>query len=526
MEELAIKTVENFDELTGLWDRKTAITYISQLFEQNKKIILGLADVDFFINVESKVGRDEGDLILKRIGVFLKDSIVNGKVARYGGDEFLLILTDPQDDWHSYLELFRKKFRRQKFISSDSLYAKVPITISIGISRNNDFNNSTLLLLKSAEIALSIAKKRGRNQIAMAPENAIRVLSTDNAVCSTIIGGQLRGYEGEGNLAQDAKIMEPYGVDISPSGEILFADRGNHCIRKIDKNGIVTTVAGNGNYGYSGDHGIATLASFNKPSGIACDRNNQIYVADTGNHCIRKIDARGIITTFAGCGEDGYSGDGDLAVRAKLKRPGGVVVDRKGNVYTNDYGNNVIRMITPNGYIRTVAGSGEYGYHGDGGSPLQAAIDRPYGLNVTPDGNCIYIADYGNHCIREVDVTKNVIRTVCGTGERGYSGDGANGTKAQLDSPFWICTYTDKYILIADADNNCIRALNLQTNEINTLVGNPDAGYYDSESDITSVKLNIPAGMAVDCQNNILYIADYANNSIRRLRLENTSILK
>ncbi len=279
--------------------------------------------------------------------------------------------------------------------------------------------------------------------------------------------------------------------------------------------GIITTISGDGSYGYSGDGGFAKKARFNKPSGVAAGIDGCIYIADTGNHCIRKINKQGKIETLAGCGSEGYEGDGKLGEQTKFSRPGGVVVDIYNNVYTNDYGNNVIRAIRNDGSVYTVAGSGAFGYSGDGGDPLKASIDKPYGLAVTKDGQYTYIADYGNHCIREVDVVANKIRTICGTGESGYSGDGGNGQRAQLSGPFWVCVWKERYLLIADAENNCIRILDLKSNIINTLTGNGKHGYVDSVMHDGSAEYNIPAGMAVDYMSNYLYIADYANNAIR-----------
>ncbi|MFZ5351472.1 MAG: diguanylate cyclase [Bacillota bacterium] len=507
-----------FDALTNVWDRETIISYVEQRLKKNQFFYIALGDVDFFLNIDSKVGSCEGDKILQRIASFFKESGIN-HFGRYGGDEFLIFLeTDEVQQAVQTMEEIRRLFRKQRFIDKDSIYGKVPMTMSFGLAYCNNIDCINTLL-KKAEIALAMAKKRGRNQVAVAADEEINILSNHTAGVSTIVGEKLRGYSGDLEPACKARILEPYGVDLTPENEVVFADRGNHRIRKICNDGRIVTIAGNGTYGYSGDGREATAASLNKPSGVAVDKQGCIYIADTGNHCIRKVDRDNIITTIAGCGIDGYDGDGAMAVSAKLSRPGGVVVDLHGNVYTNDYGNNVIRMISNTGYISTIAGTGEFGYLGDGGSPLDAAFDRPYGLAVVPDGSIIYVADYGNHCIREINMKEHVIKTISGTGQPGYAGDGNAANKAMLDGPFWVTALQGKYLLIADANNHCIRMINLETSMIETLVGNGKPGYFDVMNSIERSRYNIPAGMVMDTINKVLYIADYGNNAIRKVNM-------
>lgn len=507
-----MKTV--LDILTGLWDRNTVVNYLAQKINSKTEFSIALCDIDFFINIDSKVGSSEGDRILKRMSDFLS-SYSEFITGRYCSDSFILIFDNPDEEHTTtFVDELRKQFRKQRFMDQYSIYAKVPITVSFGIVFYTGDERHIEQLLKKAEIALAEAKKKGRNRVVIFDNNEMKIITDNPSGVSTLIGG-LIGYSGDGYVAKNAQIAEPYGLDITNNGELLIADRGNHAIRLVGCKGIITTIAGDGKYGYSGDGGCAKKARLNKPSGVAAGIEGCIYIADTGNHCIRKVNKQGIIKTLAGCGNEGYEGDGMLGKQAKFSRPGGVVVDMQNNVYINDYGNNVIRKIRNDGFVYTVAGSGAFGYSGDGGDPLKASIDKPYGLAVNKYGQYIYIADYGNHCIREVDVAANKIRTICGTGESGYSGDGGNGQKAQLNGPFWVCVWKEKYLLIVDAENNCIRILDLKTNIINTLTGNGKSGYVDSTIHDGSVKYNIPAGMAVDFMNKYLYIADYANNAVR-----------
>lgn len=515
---------KTIDKITRLWDRETCINSISHHFRRERNVSVALIDIDFFTNIDSKVGRETGDRILFNIARYLQ-KIEYVTIGRYGGDEFIIIFYNTEkEEVKELIYGIHKNFKKQRFIPAGSLYEKVPITASIGLAFSSEYINGSHLLLKSAEIALAMAKKRGRNRVELAEDDKIRIMKK-NAVVNTAVGGGLKGDCKDNTKAFKAEISEPYGVDLNKKGELYIVDRGNHKIKKVSYQGRVWTVAGSQHCGYLGDNGPATEARLCKPSGVAIDIKNNIYIADTGNHCIRKIDNKGIITTIAGSGVDGYSGDGSKAVLAELSRPGGVVVDRNGNVYTNDYGNNVIRMITPEGFIYTVAGSGEYGYDGDGKDACLATMDRPYGLAVSTDGSMLYIADYGNNCIRQVDMNSKIITTLCGSGAAGYWGDGGDCSKALLNGPFWLCLWGDKYLLVADGNNNCIRIVNLVSNQIETLVGEKEYGYRDSKN-IEDVRFNTPAGLIVDSKKDILYVSDYANNSIRRVLLRNIAKVK
>lgn len=235
---------------------------------------------------------------------------------------------------------------------------------------------------------------------------------------------------------------------------------------------------------------------------------------DRSNHQIKKVH-NGRVYTVAGSGVHGCTGDHGPAVDACLHRPGGVATDQAGNLYTNDYGNNVIRKIDTKGMISTVAGNGNYGYEGDHGQAGMAALNKPYGLCVAPDGSRLYIADYGNHCIREVNLRTGTIETLCGTGIPGYSGDDGLCSLAQLNGPFWVTLYKNE-LFIADANNHAIRKIDLSTKIITTAVGDGTPGYVDVAYDLKHVKLNIPAGIAINDQ--YIFIADYGKNVVRKVR--------
>ena len=248
----------------------------------------------------------------------------------------------------------------------------------------------------------------------------------------TTIAGTYPGYYGDGGLATVAGLFAPTSVAYDRAGNVYIADNGNNVIRKVNTLGIISTFAGiqyttaTGLYG--GDGGAATSAYLASPTGVAVDTAGNVYIADVGNARIRKVNGLGIITTIAGNGTYGYSGDGTLATSAELNYPWGVAVDRVGNVYIADGGNARIRKINTAGIISTFAGNGTYGYSGDGGSATSAKLSGPWSVAVDGAGN-VYIAEAGNTFtatgsrIRKIN-TSGIISTIAGNGTYGYSGDG------------------------------------------------------------------------------------------------------
>ena len=499
------------DSLTGLPGREEAGRKIEGLLAQGTTLWAGLLDVDFFYNICARVGRKEGDGILRRLAALLREA-AGGQAYRVGGDEFLLLTTgNGRAAPTEFFQSLRRQIARAGLVTLPP-YEKVPIRVSIGVARARGPMDS-FMVIKTAEIALQSAKKMGRYRV--------EVLDAEGLQCRaqgrlhTLVGHALRGDCAEGTPAYEASLAEPYGVEFAGEDRLLYVDRSNHRIKQV-RQGMVTTLCGTGQSGFSGDGGPAGQAQLCKPSGVAfAPESGRIYIADTGNHRIRMIE-RGVITTLCGTGQSGFSGDGGPGAKAQLNRPGGVAADSRGNVYTNDYGNNRIRRIDPRGMVSTVAGCGEYGYRGDHGKAVDACLDRPYGLCVTPDGELLFIADYGNHCIRKVELAAGRISTLCGTGSPGYAGDGGPGAEARLNAPYWVSLYRRDILLIADAGNHCIRAMNLSTGVIETVCGNGEPGYVDSD-DPACMRLRIPAGMAA--RHGEMIIADYGNNAIRRCLL-------
>jgi len=276
-----------------------------------------------------------------------------------------------------------------------------------------------------------------------------------------VAGNGTKGYSGDGGAATSAELNAPNDVAVDSAGNIYIADTLNDRIRKVTvSTGIITTVAGNGAGGYSGDGGSATSAEIFQPDGLAVDSAGNIYIADTFNYRVRKVTkSTGIISTVAGDGTYGYSGDGGLATSAELGEPTDVAVDAAGNIYIADPGFARIRKVTVStGIISTVAGNGTQGYSGDGGPATSAELSSPDGVTVDGAGN-IYIADLYNERVRKVTVSTGIISTVAGDGTAGYSGDGGPATGAEIYYPDGLAVDTAGNIYIADTENFRIRGV-------------------------------------------------------------------
>jgi RHS repeat-associated protein len=265
------------------------------------------------------------------------------------------------------------------------------------------------------------------------------------------------GFSGDGGPALEAELNLPGGIAVGPDGSIYIADTGNHRIRRIDRNGIITTVAGDGSYRHSGDGKPAVDASLNSPSDVAVGPDGSLYIADTENSRIRRVSPNGIITTVAGIGPRGFSGDGGPATKAQLNLPRGIAIGSDGCLYIADTINHRIRRVGTDGIITTVAGTGFHGYQGDGGLATKAQLNMPEDVTVGLDGR-LYIADTENHCIRQVSAG-GIITTVAGNGTAGYTGDGALPTEAQISNPMGVAVGPDGSLYIAQPLNNCIRGL-------------------------------------------------------------------
>jgi uncharacterized repeat protein (TIGR03803 family) len=335
--------------------------------------------------------------------------------------------------------------------------------------------------------------------------NGTNLPNGPNGIITTVAGG----YVGEGVPATNASLKASVGLVKDKSGNLWIADTGHQLIRKLGANGIITTVAGNGNSGYSGDGGPATNASFNNPAGLAMDAAGNLFIAE-GNNVVRRVDTNGIITTVAGGGPD-YPGDGEAATNVSMWNPAGVTVDSAGNLFIAVMWNNVVRRVDTHGVITTVAGNGTNGYSGDGGAATNASLNNPSGVAVDAAGN-LFIADGNNYRVRVVDTNGN-ITTMAGGGTN-YPGDGGMATNASLGYPWGVSVDAARNVYIADSWNNIIRRVDAQGIITTPAGGGPDFP-GDGEA-ATNVSLNNPEGVTVDAAGN-LFIADTGNSRIRQV---------
>jgi trimeric autotransporter adhesin len=328
----------------------------------------------------------------------------------------------------------------------------------------------------------------------------------------TIAGNGDQGYDGDGNSAVAATLSGPLGVAVDAAGNVYIQDFYNFRVRKVNTAGIITTVAGTGLPGFTGDGSIGSSAKLT-PYGIAVDKHFNLFISDPTYSVVRKVDSLGIITTIAGNKTYGFAGDGGAATAATLASPYGLTVDGAGNLYIADAGKHVIRKVNAAGKISTVAGVDTLvGYAGDGAAATLARLDSPFAVAVDRKGN-LYISDHKNNVIRKVDTAHNISTYAGVAGVYNNSGDGGPATAANLNAPQGIAVDTFGNLYIADAENNVIRKVD--TNGIiTTVVGDGSLGFGGDKGYAISANLHNPYGVAVDVYGDI-YIADANNQRIR-----------
>ncbi len=302
------------------------------------------------------------------------------------------------------------------------------------------------------------------NDIYITSSNAVRKVNANSGFITTIAGSNAYGYSGDGGFAINATMQSPKSICLDPAGNLYVAEYSGNRIRKINAvSHIISTVAGTGTAGYSGDEGPAVNASLNTPQGINTDDSGNLYIADTYNSRVRKINfATGIITTIAGIGSPSFSGDGGLAIKAGVAYPVSVCVDAMGNVYIAEVFSGItsrIRKINATtGVITTIAGNGIYAYGGDGGPATNASLFNPASVCVDPIGT-VYITEYDDSRIRKISATTGIITTFAGNGINGFSGDRGLAVNAALHSPVALCADNSGNLFVADNANHRIRKI-------------------------------------------------------------------
>src|SRR5436190_1922681 len=352
-----------------------------------------------------------------------------------------------------------------------------------------------------------------------------RALAQVNVI-STAAGTGSGGYSGDGGAATAAQLNAPFGIAVDSAGNFYIAEWINHRVRKVDTSGRITTVAGIGVGGYGGDGGPATEAALNSPEGVAVDAAGNIYIADSFNNRIRKVDTSGVITTIAGNGSPQYTGEG-VATQVSLNDPSGVAADNSGNLYIADNSSHRIRKLDlSSGIISTIAGTGIGGFGGDGGPASAAQVFNPTHLATDQAGN-LYIADYNNHRIRKISAGTGIITTVAGSAtpdnHGGYSGDGGPATSAQFNNPAGVAIDAAGNLYIADAQNKRVRKVDT-SGIVSTIAG---GGTNGDGCNSETAALKFPIDVALTPDGTHIYIADYSDNRIRLITTgENISLPK
>jgi uncharacterized protein (TIGR03437 family) len=331
---------------------------------------------------------------------------------------------------------------------------------------------------------------------------AVSVVNYHAAVgVRTLAGARgVSGAGGDGGAGAEARLWKPEAVLTDAAGNVYIADRGNHAVRKVSAAGVITTVAGNGQVGSGGDGGAATAASLNQPGGLALDSSGSLYIADTGNNRIRRVTPAGVISTFAGTGAEGADGDGGAAAQAQFATPVGLAFGPDGSLFVADAGNNRVRRITPAGVVSTVAGRNVGGFSGDGGPALQAQLNFPTAVAFDPAGN-LHVSDTGNHRVRRVDAQTGVISTVL---------------SENLRQPGGLAFTPTGGLLVCDQVNNQVRVSG--AGGFTPIFAGGGTFFPVENGQPYELQLNKPAGVAVDAEGNVI-IADTDNHRVVRAEL-------
>ncbi len=357
-----------------------------------------------------------------------------------------------------------------------------------------------------------IADPSGNIVIADSHNNRLRVVDTSGNI-NTVAGG---GNFGDGGPALSAELSGPWGVAVDGSGNVFIGDIRGYEVREVNAGtGIISAFAGTGLLGTAGDGGPASAANLTFAAGVNFDSNGNLFLID--NNRIRRIDAiTGVITTVAGQVRGGYSGDGGPATAAKLRTPQGFAIDPLGNLFIADTFNNRVRRVDAvSGMITTVAGNGTAGNNGDNGPAIAAMLTNPTGVAVDSAGN-FYIADVGNNRVRRVDAATQNITPFAGTGTPGFLGDGGQAANALLSGPQNVALDSSGNLFIADDGNGALRRVDAATGIITTFAGTGKLGFSGDGGLATSAQLGSIVQFAIDGSGN-LFLSDVTNNLIREV---------
>jgi len=335
---------------------------------------------------------------------------------------------------------------------------------------------------------------------------------------ATIAGTGVAGFSGDGGPGVSAQVNNPYGLVVGPDGALYVCEIDNHLIRRLDlRTGRISTVAGNARMGYSGDGGPATEASLNQPYEIRFDRAGNMFFVEMRNHVVRRVDRKTqIITTVAGAGTAGFSGDGGPAVKAQLRQPHSIALDPEGRLLICDIGNHRVRRVDlKTGTIETYLGNGERKPTPDGAPVVGTPVNGPRAIDLDPQGN-LYLALREGNAVYMVNPKSGRFHHIAGTGDKGYSGDGGPAKLAKLNGPKGIAYSPDGSVFIADTESHTIRRIDLRKGTISTVLGTGERG-DGPDGDPLKCKTARPHGVFVD-RRGVIYVSDSEAHRVRVLR--------
>jgi streptogramin lyase len=342
-------------------------------------------------------------------------------------------------------------------------------------------------------------------------------LSASEWTISTFAGNGTQGFSGDGGPATAAQIDNPFGLVRGPDGALWFCEYTGQRIRKVDPDGTIHTMAGNNQKGYSGDGGPALQASFNLPHEIRFDKAGNYFIADMTNHAVRRVDAKtGIITTFAGTGSAGYSGDGGPANKAQLKQPHSIQFGPDGSLYICDIGNNAIRKVDmKTGTISTFAGTGKSGNTPDGAPIEGTPIKGPRSMDFDHEGNLWLVTREGNQVLK-FDLKGGKIHLIAGNGKKGFTGNGGPAKEAALSGPKGIALDAEGNAWLTDTESHSVRMVNAKTGNLELIAGTGEKG-NGPDGDPLQCKMARPHGIFADADGSV-YIGDSESHRVRVLR--------
>ena len=331
---------------------------------------------------------------------------------------------------------------------------------------------------------------------------------------ATFAGTGVPGFSGDGGPANQAQLNNPYGIARGPDGALYICDMENHRIRRVSRDGTITTVAGTGKRGYSGDGGPALQAELNEPYEVRFDKSGNMFFVEMRNHIVRRIDGRTRrISTVAGSGREGFSGDGGPATKAQLWQPHSIQFDGRGYLYICDIGNNRIRKVDlSTGMISTFAGTGERMPTPDGAKLANAPLNGPRAIDFDKDGN-MWLALREGNAIYRLDLEAGTIHHVGGTGQKGFTGNGGSAQQATLSGPKGISVAPDGKIYFADTESHSVRMIDVRKGTIELVAGTGERG-DGPDGDPLKCKLARPHGIFVDAGGTI-FIGDSENHRVR-----------